>query len=108
MIALTVSTMLPSPAIAAPTYLHCELSYLDGAIINLALDEQARKVTWSRGEASMVSDAAFTADAVTWKTYSGMTFRLSRVDLSLIRIDTTTDKSDKSQCLLVRARNRAF
>ena len=56
----------------------------------------------------MVSDAAFTADAVTWKTYSGMTFRLSRVDLSLIRIDTTTDKSDKSQCLLVRARNRAF
>lgn len=99
---------LTSPALAAPTYLECKLSYLDGAVINLALDEQARKVTWSRDDAAMVSDAAFSADKVSWKTQSGMMFVVSRDDLSLTRTDLDENTSDVSRCSLARARKRAF
>lgn len=104
----TVGLGITSPARAAPTYLECKLSYLDGAVVNLALDEQARKVTWSRGDAAMVSDAAFSADKVSWKTQSGMMFVVSRVDLSLTRTDLDENTSDVSGCSLVRARKRAF
>lgn len=100
-----LAILVSAPASAQNiTYLECTMpNGAEQVIWKIALDEQAKLVTFEHPLASGSRPAIFTADKVTWNEGR---LSIRRVDLRFTR--TFLDKSDVGQCKVVRPPKRAF
>jgi hypothetical protein len=112
---LIAGLFISTPAFAAPTYLECSIDGGEGkppVAINLVADEANGMITQhvvSMGSSKRVP-AVFSQTAVQWVPTSGLSYSLSRTDLSIVRVLTIGAKSwtDRGSCQVQKPVNRAF
>lgn len=102
---------LPTPANAAPTYLVCE--FKDGRdepfAVNVTVDEANAAVTvhMPRTGFSRRYQAVFSPDEVLFADRD-LSYRLSRVDLTMVRTVKILRSDESTVCQLIAPPTRAF
>lgn len=101
---LALTALSSSANAAGLAYLECVMPSGNGGIVwQIALDENAKTVTFKHSEAQGMRPGVFTPDMVTWNEGR---FSISRIDLSFSR--TWMGITDKGKCKVVTPPKRAF